>query len=694
MSPEQLEGAATDARSDIFSFGAVLYEMVAGRKAFDGTSRAGVIAAVLNHEVPPLSTVVPSASPALDRAVRKCLVKDPAGRWQSASDLASELRWIAEVESATHPAAEDVGPNEAAGVGHARNGRRRTSVGFLETPACAQRRPRRGGGAGLVLDRLAPGKDHPLHRRPLAKRPMDRICHRGDLDDGAEGAGAELGRDARAARHGRRPGSILVARQPFHRFWSAGQAQDGRRVWWTCHRACDFSSQGRHGGGEVRRGHVGHRWHHCVRAVPVRRAVSRFSIRRTGDGGYDDRRQRSGQRAHRWPQFLPDGRRFLFSIIGTDRSGLYVGSLDNPTQTPIADVGARALYVSPGYLLFTRGATLMAQPFDSRSLRLTGPPQRIVDRVATRPVDQGLAFSASDTGVLAYIAGDAATKRLVWYDRSGKQTGVYDASAGFNDPAFSPDETMVAASRPEADTNRQQLWLLDLRRSVASRFAIDASSHTMPLWSRDGKTLVFASGGDLYRQASDGSGQAELLLKSRGSEAASRLVFGWRTHRLCSRGSEDAVGHLAAAIVRRPPPETLPSDALQRVSRTYLSGWPLDRVRVGRVRAHGSLSAVVSVPGRKRLISTSGGVEPQWRRDGKELFYLSTDQPIMSVNITDPARDLSAPTPLFPVRVSGVARNHYLVTADGQRFLVSAVDDRTPTTITVALNWTSQLTQR
>ena len=150
----------------------------------------------------------------------------------------------------------------------------------------------------------------------------------------------------------------------------------------------------------------------------------------------------------RWPTLSLLGDRFR------GQSGLYVGSLDNSTQFPIPDVGPRALFASPGYLLFMRGGTLMAQRFDSGSLRLTGAPERVVDRVATRTNNEGLAFSASDTGVLAYNTGDVATKRLVWYDRSGKQTGVYDASVGFNDPAFSPDETMVAASRLEADTEQ------------------------------------------------------------------------------------------------------------------------------------------------------------------------------------------------------------------------------------------------
>ena len=401
----------------------------------------------------------------------------------------------------------------------------------------------------------------------------------------------------------------------------------------------------------------------------------------------------STQRAHRWPQFLPDGRRFLFSIISSDRTELYVGSLDKSTQDPIPGVSGRALYAFPGYLLFPRGGTLMAQPFDSRSLRPSGTPQRIADRIATQSVDEGSSFSASDTGLLAYIAGDAATKRLVWHDRSGKQVGEYEQSAGFNDPALSPDETIVAASKGEADTNRHQLWLLDLRRSVVSRFATDASSHAMPLWSRDGKTLVFASGGDLYRQTSDGSGQAELLFKS----AEAKRPHDWSpdgeyiVYAVKDPKTQWDIWLLPLSGDRRPKPfvRTPVNDYQGRISPdgrwiAYASG-ESDAMEV--------YLQSFPLPGRKRRISTNRGVEPQWRRDGKELFYLSTDQRIMSVNVTDPARDLFAPTPLFSVRVSGIARNHYLPTADGQRFLVSAVDDRIPTTITVALNWTSLLKQ-
>ena len=692
MSPEQLEGAAPDARSDIFSLGAVLYEMVTGRKAFNGTSRAGVIAAVLNSDVPPVSTSQPSLSPVLDRAIQKCLIKDPAARWQSATDLASELRWIAESNPLLTP------PKKMSG----RTRLRVSAVLVTVIVALAW-----GSWTLLRVGNAGRGAATEPFVFSIPSPPGKTILSTGVLSPDGRWIVFVTQETSATVLRLKRQNSVETHVLPgteggWNPFWSP----DSRFIGFATRdklktvavaggpvtELATFES-----GPSSRGGGAGGTWgtdgtivfapYSFAGLYRVSQSGGPATALTTIQGGL-------GQRAHRWPQFLPDGRRFLFLISSSGRSDLYVGSLDNPTQTPITGVSARALYASPGYLLFTRGGSLMAQPFDSRSLRLTGPPQRIVDRIATQSVDEGSSFSASDTGVLAYIAGDAATKRLVWYDRSGKQTFIYDASAGFNNPALSPDETLVAASRPEADTDRGQLWLLDLRRNVVSRFAIGASSYAMPLWSRDGKTLVFASGGDLYRQASDGSGRAELLLKS----AEAKRPHDWSpdgeyiVYAVVDEKTKWDIWLLPLSGDRRPKPFLrTPSQEFQgRISPdgrwiAYASG-----------ESGSSMEVYVQsfpVPGRKRLISTRGGAEPQWRRDGRELFYLSSDNQIMSVAIGDPARSVSAPTPLFPVRVAGAARNHYLVSADGKRFLVSAVDDGTPTTITVAVNWTSQLKQ-
>ena len=686
MSPEQLEGSALDARSDIFSCGVILYEMVTGRRAFDGPSRAAVSAAVLTHDVSRPSTIQPLASSALDRVVLKCLARDPAARWQSASDLASELRWIRE-STEVDPAARTSRRNRWLPVA--------TLVAVFIALASTFLAFRRSNPSGTPAEPVS---------FSVAMPPGASVVSQGVLSP--NGRWIVFATEEASTR-----GLRVRALNSVETHVLAGTEGAENPFWSPDSRFIGFGAQGKLktiavSGGAVTElatfppgglwGNGGGTW---GADGTILFAPYLFSglYRVSQSGGQATAvttiEPSSGQRAHRWPQFLPDGRRFLFSVIGSGQWGLYVGSLDNSTQFPIPDVGPRALFASPGYLLFMRGGTLMAQRFDSGSLRLTGAPERVVDRVATRANNDGLAFSASDTGVLAYNTGDVATKRLVWYDRSGKQTGVYDASVGFNNPAFSPDETMVAASRLEADTNRHQLWLLDLRRSLASRFAVDASSHEMPLWSRDGTKLLFASGGDLYRQAADGSGPAELLLKS----PEAKLPHDWASdgqhivYVVNDSKTQWDIWLLPLFGDRRPKPY------LQTPFSEYQGRISPDGRRIAYTSSEsGTLEVYLQSfpsPGRKRLISTSGGAEPQWRRDGKELFYLSTDQQIMSVNMTDSAPNPAAPTPLFRVRVTGVARNHYLVTADGQRFLVSAVDSRSPTSITVALNWTSHLTQ-
>ena len=566
MSPEQLEGATPDARSDIFSLGAVLYEMVTGRKAFNGTSRAGVMVAVLNSAVPPVSTSQPSLSPVLDRAIQKCLIKEPAARWQSASDLASELRWIAESNPQLTP------PQKMSGRTRLRVSAVLVTVIVALAWGSWKLLRARNAGRGAATEPFVFSIPSPQGKTILST---------GVLSPDGRWMVFVTEETSTTVLRLRALNSVETHVLPGteggrNRFWSP----DSRFVGFAARdklKTVDVSGgpvkelAAFESGPSWRGGGAGGTW--GTDGTIVFAPYSYGGLYRVSQSGGPAtalttiEEEGSGQRAHRWPQFLPDGRRFLFSIISSVRSDLYVGALDDPTQIPITDVSGRALYASPGYLLFTQrrvaDGAAVRQPVaatdrhvaeNRRPRRPAGRPRIFILSIRYRRADIHRWRRANEAAGLV---------RPFWQGRRASTT----TSAGFNNPALSPDETLVAASRLEADTDRGQLWLLDLRRDAVSRFAtVDASSYAMPLWSRDGKTLVFASGGDLYRQASDGSGQAELLFKS----AEAKRPHDWSPDgehiRLCSRWIRRRSGtsgccHCPATAARNPsfgrPPRSI-----------------------------------------------------------------------------------------------------------------------------------------
>jgi eukaryotic-like serine/threonine-protein kinase len=727
MAPEQLEGKDTDARTDIFAFGAVLYEMVTGRKAFGGKSPVSLIAAIMDADPPPISTSQPLSPPALDHVVKKCLAKDPDGRWQSADDLKSELQWIVE------------GGSEAgvpAAVVPRRKNRERVAWAIAALAVVA----------ASILAVLYFHQSSPEQAAiRLTVSPPEKVAFGDPFSISPDGRRLALlvtedKRFSFSIQGSPRANSLWVRRldsldgQPLpgtegadHPFWSP----DSRYI--------AFFAQGKlrkieaSGGPSVtlcdapdgRRG----TWN--------RDGVIVFSpaflgplYRVSAEGGaatpittLDPSREED---AHLFPQFLPDGRHFLYYAKSTQRRGneqIYIDSLDSKlgskNRKPLVSTHWMAAYTPAGggYLLFIREGTLMAQRFNADRLELSGEPSPVAEKVAepdpsaTTPWNLFACFSASTNGVLAHWNRASANTQLAWFDRQGKQLGTVGAP-GDSSPSLSPDGKRVAITR--SVSSNTDIWLLDLARSTASRFTFDPAGELGPLWSPDGSRIVFNSNRDgkynLYQKASSGVGNDELLLKSDEDEYPTDwssdgrfIVFeklnpktNWGLWVLPLEGDRKPFPFLQTQFTEWYG-EFSP-DGQWMAYQSDESGRFEVYVQPFNPSPAGVAGGAPSAPGGKWQISTGGGAFPRWRRDGKELFYIALDRKLMAVEVKTgaakgrPAFERGIPTALFDTGIPYTIVIPYAATADGRRFLINtaAGEQRAPS-LTVVVNWTAGL---
>jgi eukaryotic-like serine/threonine-protein kinase len=409
-----------------------------------------------------------------------------------------------------------------------------------------------------------------------------------------------------------------------------------------------------------------------------------------------------GESSHDWPQFLPDGRHFLFFVDGPqpDSSGVYVASLDSTVRRRVLAARSNALYAS-GYLLFLREHALMAQPFDVGRLELTGEALPLADKVGITEASRHSLFSASDAGVLAYSHDPSAYTQLIWFDRTGQKLGPLPSDSGtraHTNINLSPDGTHVAADRRDPQTGNRGIWLFDLARDSESRLTFGPANEASPVWSPDGSRLIFFSTRDgtwnLYQRVATGAGDDELLLKSNESKIpcdwsldGRYIVFRewdpktkWDLWVLPVTGDRHPL-----RVVRTQFEDGCGQSSPDGRWLAYASGEP------GREEVYvQSLPPGSPAVGRWQ-ISSNGGTAPRWRRDGKELFYLDLTRNVVAVPVTSDATfEAGRPKPLFQTRASGFLP--YDVTADGQRFLVNtAIEELAPSLPAVILDWTAGL---
>ncbi len=411
-----------------------------------------------------------------------------------------------------------------------------------------------------------------------------------------------------------------------------------------------------------------------------------------------------------WPEFLPDGRHFLYLyLVGppylagppvSPEGQLMLGSLDSKDARPILKARgiAHSQYAAPGYLLYSRDHTLFAHPFDPDALRLKGEPIAIAEGVGGRPSER-VDFSASDNGALVFSASTAAASELVWVDRSGKKLGSLGDPGDYSNPALSPDEKKLAVGKVSSGARTRDLWVFDLVRGASTRLTFDPADDLNPAWSPDGTTIAFSSDREgvrrIYQKRADGSGNDDLLLAPAGETNVEDWSPDGRFLLFNQNTSDLYLLPLSSSGDRKPIPFQV-TEMVESMGRFAPNGrWIAyrsnesgrDEIYVRRLSPDG-----VSTGG-KWQISTAGGLDPQWRRDGRELFYVSGSS-LMAVEVkTDGASfEAGPPKPLFEVRlVASPRRNRYVASRDGQRFLTVAPPEGATLPLTVVLNWTAGL---
>jgi eukaryotic-like serine/threonine-protein kinase len=664
MAPEQARGKAVDKRADIWAFGAVLFEMLTGARAFRGDDVTDTIAAVISKEPDfgALPTTVPTR---VSQVLRLCLRKDAKQRVGDIRDVRLALEGAFEAAASTTTPAGSWGGRLPWIVATAAT----LVMGALAIPAVRYlRESSPPAPAEMRLEITTPATEAPLQ---FALSPDGRsivFVASGDARPlpGTEGATAPFwSPDSRSI--GFFAGSAL------RRLDISGGAPRELTVVTNATAQGSWSSDG-----TILFGHSG--------AAPIRRIAAA--------GGEPmavtqlDPPRHSG---HRAPQFLPDGRHFLFYALGTpEAAGLYLGSLDGgaPTRLTAADSGGR--FLSPDWVFFVSQGTLLARRLDLSQRALTGASITLADHVGV----EGLAragFGVSAAGSVAYrTGGGRVPRRLTWVDRSGKTVGLAgppdtDAPAGL---ALSLDGRRVAMWR--GVQGNADVWLLDLGRGVWTRLTFDAALDTAPTWSPDGRLVAFSSNRsgvyDLYVKPSDGSAAETRLVQSSTKGKAPEDWSADGRWLLYSSGGDLWALDMAA-------PDQMPrvvANTLAQEARAQFS--PDGRWVAYQTNESGRFEVVVQPfpsTGGKWQVSTTGGASPHWRADGKELYFLAPDATMMAVPIavTGASFESGTPASLFTIRTPPTSEGEYAVAADGRFLINQPVPDTTVAPITLILNW-------
>ena len=691
MAPERLEGAEADTSSDLFAFGAVIYEMATGRRPFESTSPAGVIAAILQSDPPPPSTLRPELPKSIDWIVQKCLAKHRDARWRAAGDLVEVLRWIARA------------PEEATAPVRPRRRRRVFAAAcvalLLVAAAVAALAPRLAAPApparALAFSIFPPEGGGFTPTPSSVSTPQFALSPDGRRLTFVAAVGHDAPqlwvRDLDALNAAPLAGT-QGAEYPF---WSPDSDAIGffangalKRVDLDGGppRVLAAAAHGR-GGSWSRSGLI-------VFAPHTQSGLYRVPA----SGGEAKALTRPDpslhQASHRWPQFLPDDRHFLYFVQSTspETHSIFLGDLDGSTPTKIVASGLNAIYVPPDQLLTVNDGTLMAAPFDWQKARLAGQPAPIAPSVAGSS-NFSAAVSASLNGLIAY-ASTAGTSELVWVDRSGRRGEPLGPPAEYADFRLSPDGRQLALSEVDAQGSHPDIRVLDFMRGAKLRLTSDEATDAAPVWSPDGKRIVFRSNPrglhDLYVTASNGSESPSLLLRTEYAKYPTDWLpdgGGIIFHTFNRQTGADIWMVTPDGADRKPLVQTPYDDMQGQVSPD--GRWlAYSSLESGQVEVY--IRSLVDAGARWQV--SAGGADPRWRGDGRELFYISSDGWLTAVEFGGGAP--GAPRRLFAVHVAPTVQpyiSNYNVTRDGERFLLKVpVRDVSSTPINILTSWRSK----
>jgi eukaryotic-like serine/threonine-protein kinase len=705
IAPEVLQGAGADARSDLFSFGCVLYEMVTGRRAFEGKSQLSVFTSILEKDPEPISASQPLAPPMLDRVVRACLAKDPADRFQSAHDVAMDLRWLADA-APTESAKPSPQFNKAwtawlaalllafialagfAGYRWAKSSEESVSVHAEISPPDKFSMDTTGDAGGMPVlspqgDKIAfvahSGEAKLLWVRSLSSDSAQQL-------DGTAGAS--------------------------HPFWSPDGRYVGffagsklRKIAVTGGPVSTLADAPNPRGGSWSANDV------IVFAPDFQAALVKMSAQ-GGPAAPATVIDKTKHSTHRWPWFLPDGKHFIFlatSHFGGDskQNGIYFGSVDS-TETRLVITADSAAQYASGYLLYRANTALVAQTFDPKNGNVSGSPNPLVNNLRDDVGVWRSIFAVSQNGLMVYQTGstDSAKSRLVWFDRSGKALADYNpqeatitdvrALLGVRDVRLSPDNRRVAFASGTG------IWTLDLERKTKTRITFDQRVYQEPNWSPDGKMLVFttltAKGGgnvEIRSKAADGSGTEKPLLAEQNnyhspawSPDGKYLTYLWGDgEKMVSLWMVPIAGDAKPVAIVQPPSSQ---------SNIYSYRVSPDSHWVAYVSDESGQQEVyiTSFPEEKGKwrVSANGGAFPAWSGGGKELFFesITSDYFVCSVTRKGSEIEVGAPQRLFHASTPGIGIP-FDVSSDGKRLLVNRSDEEAQAPLQLVTYWLAEL---
>jgi eukaryotic-like serine/threonine-protein kinase len=700
MAPEQLEGKEADARTDIFALGEVIYEMATGKPAFAGGSRASLIAAILTKDPPPITQLQPMTPPTLDRVVEKCLAKDPDERWQSASDLASEFQWMAEGQSQANDAVlatqrlwftssrwRQLVPwglvlvliislvflawrqfltanSNSRPVAHLSTGLPpKVSFGALNWPVFALSRDgtqfvlvgAESGVTQLYVRRMDQWDAVPIRGTEGGSRPF--------LSPDGQWVAFSAGRALKKVAIGGGPTIDLAEAD-----WGGGSWGADDQIVYT-------------------RTYNGGLWKTSAAGGSPQMLTS------------PDRSK--GELGHWWPQILPDGDTVLFTAFSTpiERSSIIARSLKTGKQKTLIEGATFGRYLPSGHLIFSRGETVIAVPFDLRKLELAGAPVPVLEGVASIPQNGFSQFAVSDNGVLAFLPSSviATQEKLVSIDRGGKIQTIRENIHLHGGLRLSPDGLRIALGLREGG-HPPDIWVQDLARGSLSRLSHGPASNFDPIWMSDGKQLLYTSERpvfEIYRKSADGSGNEEALLTSPNDKYPLSISPDGKTLLFSTSDPSSRTDLWITSLGE--PKQTKPFLATP-FDEEHGTFSPDGRSVAYQSDESGKSEIYVTdfpAGGNRVQVSTDGGSEPVWARNGKALFYRSGKK-LFAVPVTLGLHFVAGPPKVllendFEFSTQGI--NAYDVSPDGQRFYFVQEDDKTKheAKLDVVLNWSEEL---